>query len=160
MTTLVGGLVGLPAFVGFGSSAPGLTAYATTINITGTILGPVINFAFSVPRDGTITALEAFFSVTAATGVGLGDYTVHAQLFRSEAPADNDFDALPTTDIALTPSFPGLTVVLGDIARGTATVNIPVTAGDRLLLVFHVVPPDLSIASAFVGYASAGLAIS
>jgi len=160
VTSLGGGLVGVPSFVGFGANTPGLTAFGTTINIEGNIAGVNLNYAFSVPRNGVITALEVFFSVTLAVGVGVGNYAIHAQLFRSAAPADNDFNGLPTTDITLTPSFPGLGIALGDIARGSADVNIAVTEGDRLLLVFYVVPPALSIAATINGYASAGLAIS
>ncbi|HOL61467.1 MAG: hypothetical protein GX095_04325 [Clostridiales bacterium] len=46
------------------------------------------------------------------------------------------------------------------LATGSASFNIPVTAGDRLLLVFYLEPPLLSVASTVAGYASAGLAIS
>jgi BclB C-terminal domain-containing protein len=149
----------LPNFVGFGSNAPGVDTFGTTINLEGTVLGVDLNYAFSVPRDGAITSVVAFFSVTSAVGVAVGDYEIHAQLFRSETP-DNIFDALPTTDIALSPVFPGLSITLGDIATGSVSVNIPVAAGDRLLLVFYVVPPALSVAASVLGYASAGVAIS
>jgi BclB C-terminal domain-containing protein len=152
--------VGLPSFVGFGSSAPGLDVFGTTINLTGTALGPILNFAFTMPRDGTLTSLNAFFSVTTAIGVALGDYQIHAQMFLSQSPTSNVFDALAPTDIALTPTLPGLGITLGDVATGSAAFNIPVSAGDRLLLVFYVEPPALSVAASVIGYASAGLAIT
>jgi BclB C-terminal domain-containing protein len=153
------GLVGLPAFVGFGSSAQGVDVLASTIDLTGAPTDD-LNYAFTVPRDGLITSLTAFFSVTAAVGVGVGDYQIHAQLYISQAPDSNIFDAIAATDIALTPAFPGLGIALGDIATGSVAVNIAVSAGDRLLLVFYVEPPALSVAATVAGYASAGLAIS
>lgn len=159
MTSLIGGLVGLPSFVGFGSNAPGIDVFGTTINLTGTVLGINQNYAFTMPRDGVLTGLNVFFSVTAAVGVALGNYQIHAQLFRSQTPTSNAFDALAPTDIALTPTFPGLGISLGDVASGSATFSIPVTAGDRLLLVFYVEPPALSVAASVIGYASGGLSI-
>lgn len=160
LTSLVGGLVGLPAFVGFGSSAQGIDALGATINLEGTVLGlDQINFAFFVPRDGTITGLTAFFSVVLAVGVGVGDYNIHAALYRSEQPATNEFDAIPGADVTLTPGFTGPIISLGEIARGSLDLNIDVFEGDRLLLVFYVEPPALSLAASITGYASAGLTI-
>ena len=160
LTSLLGGLVGIPSFVGFGSSAPGLTTFGPVIDITGTGDGLGLNYAFSVPRDGILTAVTAYFSVTAAFGVVIGDYTIHAQLFSSTAP-NNSFNEIATSDITLTPALPGLTIALGDICTGSVTgLNIPVSLGDRLLLVFYVVPPASSAAATVIGYASAGVAIS
>lgn len=119
-----------------------------------------LNYAFSIPRDGILTSLEVFFSVTLATGVSLGNYEVHAQLFRSQNSTSNLFDAISITDITLAPSFSGISIPLGDTARGNATFNVPVCAGDRLLLAFYVVPPTLSAAAVISGYASAGLSIN
>ncbi len=65
LTTIAGGLAGLPAFVGFGSNVQGLTVLGSTINITNAA-GTLSNFAFQVPRDGIITSFSAFFSTTAA----------------------------------------------------------------------------------------------
>ena len=158
VTDLAGGLVGIPAFVGFGSSGQGLAVLGTTINLEGNLLGAAVNFAFSVPRDGTITSFYAFFSVTAAASVALGDYTVRAQLYQSPTP-DNDFTLVPGATIDLTPAYPGLSINLGDIATGNVTVNAAVTAGTRLLLVFSLNGPTLSLGSTFNGYASGGISI-
>jgi len=65
LTTVAGELAGLPAFVGFGSSAQGLTLLGTTIDITNAS-GTLSNFAFQVPRAGIITSFSAFFSTTLA----------------------------------------------------------------------------------------------
>lgn len=160
LASLAGGLIGFPSFVGFGSNAPGLSVFGNTINLEGTPIGQILNFAFVVPRNGTLTSLYALFSVTAALGVGIGHYEIHAQLFRSQTPTSNNFIALAPTDVTLLPTFPGLSVSFGDVATGSKTFNIPVSAGDRLLLVFYLVPPKLSVAAKFSGYISAGVAIS
>lgn len=159
LASVAGGLIGTPAFVGFGTSAPGLSVLGTTINLTGTLAPLSLNYAFTVPRSGTLTSLSAFFSATLAVGVGIGNYTVHAALYRSPAPATNVFTAISGADLALAPAFPGLGISLGDIARGSLSMNIPVSVGDRLLLVFYVQPPTLSVAASLTGYASAGLSI-
>ncbi len=111
-----------------------------------------------MPRNGTITSIAVYFSVTSVVGVGIGDYIIHAQLFRSDTP-DNIFEPLVTTDISLTPSFVGPTISLGEIATGSISVDIPITIEDRLLLVFFVEPPTASVASSIIGYASAGITI-
>lgn len=130
-----------------------------TINLTGAPLLD-LNYAFTVPRDGIISSIRAFFSVTTAVGIGVGDYTIHAQLYISQSPDSNIFDAIASTDVTLTPALSGL-IVLGDTATGVLEgLSIAVAAGDRLLLVFYVVPPELSVAAEITGYASAGVAIS
>jgi BclB C-terminal domain-containing protein len=152
--------VGLPAFIGFGSNVQGVDVLSTTINLTGAPLLD-LNYAFTMPRDGVITSIRAFFSVTAAAGVGVGNYTIHAQLYVSQSPDSNIFDAIPGTDVTLSPAFPGPIIALGDTASGALDgLSIPVAAGNRLLLVFYVEPPALSAAATFAGYASAGVAIS
>ena len=62
-----------------------------------------------VPRDGVITRLDALFSATLGTVVGLEPYFVHAALYRSPDPANNEFTQIPESDIQLTP---GLSVLI------------------------------------------------
>lgn len=157
LTTLVGGLVGAPSFVGFGTNFIGVSVLGTTINLEGDLLGTEINFAFMMPQDATILGLNAFFSVTASISL-IGTYFVHAVLYRSEAPADNEFDVIAESDIELTPGLTGL-VTLGTIVSGFTDLNVPVSRGDRLLLVFYLQPPTAGLAGTVTGYASAGLLI-
>ncbi|WP_304441266.1 hypothetical protein [Cellulosilyticum sp. I15G10I2] len=58
ITTIAEGLVGTPAFIGFGSSGESVTVLGASIDLTG---GPglLTNLAFSVPRDGTIISIAA-----------------------------------------------------------------------------------------------------
>ncbi|TRY39413.1 hypothetical protein FOI67_12510 [Geobacillus sp. LEMMJ02] len=70
------------------------------------------------------------------------------------------FTAIPSTLVTLNPTitFP---ISLLQNASGIVTgLNVPVNAGDRLLMVFSVTTSGLSIASSITGYASAGVSIS
>lgn len=61
ITTIAGGLIGTPGFVGFGSSAPGISIAGGTINLTNPA-GTLTNFAFSMSRNGIITDISAFLA--------------------------------------------------------------------------------------------------
>ncbi|EHQ87557.1 exosporium glycoprotein BclB-related protein [Desulfosporosinus youngiae] len=157
ITTIALGLVGLPSFVGFGNSVQGLTALGATIDLTG--VGGLLNFAYSVPRDGTITSIAAFFSVTAALALAGSTVTITAQLYSSTTP-DNIFSPIAGTAVTLAPALTGV-VSVGDISNGIVTgLAIPVTAETRLLMVFSAEAAGLSLINIVAGYASAGVAIS
>jgi BclB C-terminal domain-containing protein len=70
----------------------------------------------------------------------------------------NIFTPIPGAVVTLTPSLTGLDAV-GTISSGTSTVNIPITAGERLIMVFSVTSPG-GPASVVTGVASAGIGIS
>jgi BclB C-terminal domain-containing protein len=158
LTTVLGGLLNTSSLLGFGTSATGVTVTGGTIDLTG---GPgiLINEAFSMPRDGTITSIAAYFSTTAALTLVGSTVTITAQLFSSTTP-DNTFTAVPGALVTLAPPLTGV-LALGTISSGITTgLAIPVTAETRLLLVFSAtVTAGLDIATTIAGYASAGLTI-
>ncbi|MEO2259266.1 exosporium glycoprotein BclB-related protein [Paenibacillus amylolyticus] len=159
LTTVLGGLVGTTSPIGFGSSATGVSILGGTIDLTGTIVGPLINFAFSVPRDGVITSIAAYFSTTAALALVGSTVTITAQLFSSPTP-DNAFTAVPGAVVTLAPPLTGI-IALGSISNGITTgLAIPVTAQTRLLLVFSATATGLSLVNTVVGYASGGVNIT
>ncbi len=158
VTTIAGGLAGLPAFVGFGNSAQGLTLLGTSIDITNAS-GTLSNFAFQVPRAGIITAFSAFFSTTVALSLIGSTVTVNAQIYQSATP-NNVFTPIAGTLISLTPSLTGA-ISVGTLLNGALTgLNIPVTAQTRLMLVFSATASGLTLVNTVAGYASAGLAIN
>ena len=158
LTTIVGGLAGIPAFVGFGSSAPGLTVLGSTNNITNAS-GTLSNFAFQVPRAGIITSFSAFFSTTAALSLIGSTVTVNAQIYQSATP-DNIFSPIAGTLISLAPSLTGV-IAIGTLLNGVLTgLNIPVAAQTRLMLVFSATASGLTLVNTVAGYASAGLSIN
>ncbi|MGC5771964.1 collagen-like repeat preface domain-containing protein [Paenibacillus pabuli] len=159
LTTVLGGLVGTTSLIGFGSSATGISLVGGTIDLTGTLVGPLINFAFSAPRDGVITSLAAYFSTTVALSLVDSTVTITAQLFSSPTP-NNAFTAVPGAVVTLAPSLTGI-VGLGSISSGITTgLAIPVTAQTRLLLVFSATATGLTLVNTVVGYASGGLNIT
>lgn len=158
LTSILGGLAGLPAFVGFGSSAQGLTALGASIDITNPA-GTLTNFAFEMPRAGTITSFTAYFSTTLALSLVGSSVTVTAQIYQSTTP-NNVFTPIAGTSLALSPALTGA-VAVGTILTGSLTgLNIAVPSQARLMLVYSITSAGLSLVNTVTGYASAGLAIN
>lgn len=153
MTTVALGLVGTTSLVGFGSALPGVSVLGGAIDLSN-----ISNYAFSVPRAGTITSLSAFFSTTVGLSLVGSTVTVTAQVYKSSGP-NNSFAPVPGAIVSLAPGLTGL-VSLGTTANGITTgLSIPVSAQDRLLLVFSSTASGLSLVNVVTGYASAGLTI-
>jgi len=158
LTTIAGGLVGTVGLIGFGNSTSGVTLTGTTIDLTGAA-GTLLNFAFSVPRDGTITSIAAYFSTTAALSLIGSTITITAQLYSSTTP-DNIFSPIPGTIVTLAPALTGI-IAVGNTSNGITTgLSIPVTQQTRLVMVFSTTAAGLSLLNTVAGYASAGFVIA
>jgi BclB C-terminal domain-containing protein len=143
--------------VGFGNSGPTALLLGNTLDLTGAA-GTLLNFAFSVPRDGIITSIAAYFSTTAAVTLIGTTVTIYAQLFSSTTP-DNTFTAVPGTQVILSPSLNGL-ITIGQISNALLTgLAVPVTAGTRLLLAFYITADGATLINTVAGYGSAGITI-
>nr|WP_248513666.1 exosporium glycoprotein BclB-related protein [Sporosarcina sp. NCCP-2222] len=159
LTSLASGVAGTGGLIGFGNSGPTLSALGTSVDLTGTVAGPLLNFAFSVPRAGTITSISAYFSVTSGVSLALGSIRVRAQLYQSPTP-NNIFTPIPNAFVELSPTLAG-TISIGNIVSGlTTNLNIGVAAQTRLLLVFSISTIGNSVATTLAGYASAGVGIN
>lgn len=158
MTTVLGGLQSSGSVIGFGSSANNVTPVGGVIDLTGN-QGVALSYAFSVPRAGTITSISAYFSMTNGLSLIGSSVTVSAQLYSSNIP-NNSFTPIPGAVVTLAPSLTGI-LAIGTISSGTTSgLNIPVTAGSRLLLVYSSnVTAGIDVATTLSGYASAGVAI-
>ncbi|GIO01521.1 hypothetical protein J5TS2_21890 [Brevibacillus halotolerans] len=120
--------------------------------------GTLLNFAYSVPRDGIITSISAFFSTTLALTILGGSVTITAQLYSSPTP-NNIFTPIPGAIVTLAPPLTGV-ISIGTISNGITTgLAIPVTAQTRLLMVYSITSSGLTVATAVSGYASAGVTI-
>lgn len=159
LTTVLGCQLNTGSIIGFGSSASGINVASGSIDLTGAD-GTLLNFAFSVPRDGVITSITAYFSTTAALNLTKSTVTVKAQLYQSTAP-NNIFTPIPGAIVKLSPSLNGV-INTGTILNGITTgLKIPVKEQTRLLMVFSAsVTGGPDFASTIVGYSSAGVAIS
>lgn len=158
LTTLAGGLSGTAALLGFGNSASGISNLGSIIDLTA---GGNINMAFSVPRTGTVTSLSGFFSTTVAQSLIGTSLTVTAQLYRADISlGGNQFTPIPGAMVTFDSPYTGI-VPIGETRAGTATgLNVPVAAGDRLLLVFSTTAIGISLVSSLQGHASAGIVIN
>ena len=154
MTTVIGELIGTTTLLGFGSSVTGVSLIGGTINTT-----TIANMAFSMPRDGTLTSLAAYFSTTVALSLVGTTVTLTAQLYASSTP-NNVFFPIPGAVVVLSPTLTG-NIGIGAISSGiTSGLNIPIAAGTRLLMVFAAdVTAGIDIATTVTGFASAGASI-
>jgi len=158
LTTILGGVAGTGALVGFGNSLSGIALSAANIDITGGA-GLNINFGFSVPRNGTIKSITAFFSSTVALGLIGTNLSIKAELYQSTGITSNVFAPVPGATVILGPALTGL-VSLGNTCSGIINgLAIPVTAQSRYLLVFSGSATGLSLINVVSGYASAGVSI-
>jgi BclB C-terminal domain-containing protein len=154
LTTVLGGLAGTQALIGFGANDIAVLV-GGLIDTTG-----LTNLAFSMPRDGTITDVAAYFSVGAAVALVGSTVTITAQLYSSTTP-DDSFAPVAGALVTLAPPLTGL-VAIGDTSDGLITgLSIPVTAGTRLMLVFSAsVTAGIDIATIVTGFASGGVGIA
>ena len=154
MTTIAGGLVGTGTVVGFGSSVTGVSIIGSTIDGTS-----ISNEAFSIPRNGTITSISAFFSNTVALSLIGSTVTITVQLYTSPSP-NNIFTAVPGAVVTLAPALTGF-IAIGNISNGITTgLNIPVTAQTRCMLVYTVTAVGLTLINTVTGYGSGGVNIN
>ncbi|MDU1422050.1 exosporium glycoprotein BclB-related protein [Clostridium sporogenes] len=151
LVTVLGGLANTGALLGFGSSSAGVTVSAGTITLSPT----VSDFAFVAPRAGTITSLAGFFSATVAVNL-LSPVQIRLTLYT--APAGSNTFTPVGTPLLLTPAL-GV-IVIGTTASGITAENIPVAAGEKILLVADSDTLGISLASLITGYISAGITIN
>jgi BclB C-terminal domain-containing protein len=157
LSTVLGGLVGSVGLVGFGGSTSGITLVGGALDLTGGA-GVAINQAFSLPRDGLITSISAYFSTTVALDLIGTTVDLSADLFCSTGP-DNIFTPVPGAHVSLQPALTG-PVAIGTTANGITTgLAIPITAQSRCVLVNSAAASGLNLVNAVVGYSSGGLSI-
>jgi len=154
IATALLGAVGNVSVLGFGSSAANITVLGTDIDLSA-----IDNMSFSMPRDGVIDSIAAFFSATLAVGFIGTTVTITAQLY-SALPDSNIFSPIPGASVDLAPSFVG-GVGIGETSSGLAdNLGIAVTAGTRLIMVFRAtVTAGLDVVAVLTGYGSAGVTI-
>jgi len=157
-TTIAGGLSGTVSLIGYGNSTSGVSPLGNVIDLTGAA-GTLLNFAFSMPRDGTITGYSAYFSSTEALTLVGATVTLNATLYCSTTP-DNTFVAVPGTTVTLAPALTGI-LALGTISNGIVSgLSIPVTAQERCMPVFSATAAGITLINTVSGYVSGGLAIN
>ena len=92
----------------------------------------IFDYAFVVPRDGTINSFAAYFRTLVPPVVDPA--TIRASIYQSSDPLSNSFrlvftkTSAPTAPLATPNSF------------GTTAIPIPVSLGDKLFVLFDIDP--------------------
>ena len=154
LKTCMDGLVGIVSIIGFGSSVSGVMLVDNTIKLP---LPGGQTEAFSVPRAGNITAISASFTEIVGLKV-LGNAHIRAQVYC--APAGSNTFVATNAFVDLAPAITG-EICIGTTYEATANItNVPVAAGDRLVMVFSVSGTGHTAVKTFTGAATAGITIS
>ena len=153
--TMRNGAIKAGSLVGFGNAVSEVYLLNGAIDLSGGG-GALLNFAFSVPRSGTITSIAGYFSNVAAFTTS-SPVSITAQVYQATG-ATNSFTPVSGAIATLTPALSG-TVSTNTTSSGLISgLNIPVTAGSRLLLVFSL---SSSNSTAVInGYVSGGVTIN
>lgn len=153
LTTLANGLAEDVVTLGFGKSVS--SQLEPSGQFDDTYRG---NYAFSAPRNGTVKSISGYFSVDGLPLNLVGTtISITAQLF--VAPEGSHLFSPTAAAVTLAPAFTGV-VPATTISSGTATgLNVPVVAGDRLLLVFSASTSGVNLANFVNGLISAGIEI-
>ncbi|CAB1262194.1 Collagen triple helix repeat protein [Clostridiaceae bacterium BL-3] len=153
LTTFSNGTVNTVSLIGFGNSINNINIYKGKI-----YLGGIGNIAFSIPRNGVITSISAYFSTSNSFSLGDGSATIKAQLYSSNTP-NNSFAPIPGASVIL-PPITGQVVDIDTITNNINTnLNIPIDSQARLLMVFSITTSGIFCSSIIEGYASAGITI-
>ncbi|MGE8037103.1 hypothetical protein B1B04_08965 [Lysinibacillus sp. KCTC 33748] len=134
--------------VGFGTARNGSLIIDNTIDLAGNL-----SEAFTVPRKGNIIAISATYILfLTSPPFQFSLSTIRAQIFH--APQESNIFTGTTASVDLTPPPVG-----GRIAFASAnTQPVPLSAGDRLVMVFYVSSPSTD-PLIINGRASAGINI-
>ncbi|MFF2794878.1 exosporium glycoprotein BclB-related protein [Lysinibacillus xylanilyticus] len=139
------------SLIGFSSAINDVVIIGNTRDLTGFFIE-----AFTVPREGKITAISATFSLITGQ-VSDGTATIRAQIFL--APEGSNIFTGTSASIDLAPPLTG--TVLGEISYASANISpVPVSPGDQLLMLFYISSKTgNSVIYVLRGNASAGIKI-
>lgn len=153
LTTIAGGLQGLGSTIGFAATTNSISSTGGIINATNRNSN-----AFSMPKDGLLTSVSAYFSLLSPLALVGSTVTINAQVYVSTAP-NNIFTLLPGASVTLAPAFTGV-LPIGTAASGIVTgLAIPLTVETRVLILFGATATGLSLINSVSGNASAGIGI-
>ena len=155
MSTIQGGLSGIPALVGFSASGQGPSPLTSTINLEN-LTEYFIRFYFTVPFTIEIHSLMAFFHTYPLSLQTTSAITIRAQLYEAKEMS-NIFSAIEETLVTLTPSVTEATPSWAEL-RGEVTTNRLVEKNTKLMLVFSATSSGPDPVDAILGYAKASLA--
>ncbi|WP_238881759.1 exosporium glycoprotein BclB-related protein [Clostridium sp. YIM B02551] len=156
LTSIAGGLVGLPGLIGFGTSVQGQTNLGATIDLNS-YPPSVLSYVFTVLCSGTINTIDSHFSTSLALSLLLTEVQVSSRLYASTS-SSNIFSFVPGSQVDLTPKLTDA-VAIGTNLSKSNSVSIPVTPGTRLLMVYFITVTGVNLINSVSGYANANVLI-
>jgi len=154
-TTIAGGLSGTVTVLPLSGS----TSEAGVAPVGGTIDLTSITTGQPLARDGTITSVAGFSSLTVAQALVGTTVTQTISVWQSTTP-DNVYTPIPGTEVVLAPGLTGV-LGLGTIANGIVTgLSIPVTAGTNLIVVYSVTAAGVTLINTITADVAAGVVIN
>jgi len=161
LTTVLGGALNTVTVLPLSGagSVSGVTPIGGALDLTGGPGIPTIT-GQPLPRAGTITSVSAFMSTTVALALVGSSLGVTVSVYRADA-GSNVYAPISGATVTLSPPLTGV-VALGTTATGTTTgLNIPVAAGDKLIVVFRSdIVAGIDMATTLTANLSAGVAVS
>jgi len=154
LTTVTGGVLNTSAIIASGTSASSISIETGTISLIG---GP--GLAFSIPRDGILTDMSAFFSSSGTVLLNGTTIDITANLYESTLP-NNRFTPIPGAKVTLEPAITtgiGIAYSMKGLISG---LNIPITAETCILMVISAkVTAGIDVTTTISGYIRAGINI-
>ena len=145
---------GFVSAIGFGETQNGITIAAG-----GELILSTGNMAFVMPRNGTITAIRAFFTNIVPVTLGTSVVRISAQLYFAEQNS-NVFRPLNNTRVDLAPTLTNNVAINSTFTGSERNLKVRVERGTRLLLVFFAsITEGPAVAVTITGTASAGVNI-
>jgi len=157
LTSIAGGLAGLPALIGFGSSVQGLTNLGETIDLSS-YPPSVLSYVFTVSCPGTINTINSYFSTTLSLNLVLSSVKVSSRLYESTS-SSNIFSFVPGSQVDLEPTLTGVVAVGTNLSKAKS-ISISVTAGTRLLMVYFITSAGVNLINSVSGSANADVLIN
>lgn len=152
LTTTATGATANAMYVGMGSTAIG-SAFSSPVALTPTIA----SLAFTLPSNGRLTSFTANF-LPAASPVGLTNATVYAALM-ADFTGNGSFVLVPGSTLSVATGVNGTTAG-GTPFSATKTVNAPLGAGTRLIVVYYLADNGATAAGTLIGYANASYTVA
>ncbi|GMB10595.1 MAG: hypothetical protein NkDv07_0425 [Candidatus Improbicoccus devescovinae] len=143
------GLVDTGALIGFGNSASSITL-GSIIDLTS-----ISDFAFVMPRNGTLDSISISFSVLTALSLVSSSIVVSLGIYTASI-GSNSFTLISSINL------PALsdTVTIGTIiSQSASSLGISLTIGEKILIGVSATASGLSLVNFVSGYVSAGLNI-
>ena len=153
-TTIIPGDSGTVAVLPLSGSTSesNVSVVGGTIDLTGITTGQ------PVARDGTITSITGFSSITVAQALVGTTVTQTISVWQSTTP-DNIYTPIPGAAVTLAPPLTGI-LAIGTISSGITTgLSIPVTAGTNLIVVYSTTAAGVSLINVTTADVSAGVSI-